>query len=415
MKDLIKKGTGNSRLLKTSLAEGTSWEAALAMLRAGTFPIDLAGINAEGVTEEGTPINKANILPDALVTLMGLTQDDPTIKDALTALQNLAKNANTLAAAALPKSGGTMTGNLVLKGDPTANLQAATKQYVDNSTTPAVLKVLVGSGKAVTATKGSKSYSATAGSDGWATLYPTEFGTYTVSGNNKSTSVYINAIAEFKIALLPALSSCSWDLINAAANEGIADTCFSIGDTKAISVNGVSYTVVIIGFNHDELTAGGTAGITFQLQNCLATTYPMNSSNTNSGGWKSSAMRTSTMATLLNQIESTLRSYIKAVNKKSSAGSQSSTIETTSDKLFLLSEIEIFGSTTYSKSGEGQQYDYYKAGNPKVKTVNGSAYYWWERSPYGSYSTGFCGIGSNGAADYTGASDSYGVSFGFCI
>ena len=32
---------------------------------------------------------------------------------------------------ALPISGGTMTGNLILNGDPTNNLQAATKQYVD--------------------------------------------------------------------------------------------------------------------------------------------------------------------------------------------------------------------------------------------------------------------------------------------
>ena len=32
---------------------------------------------------------------------------------------------------ALPVSGGTMTGNLILNGDPTNNLQAATKQYVD--------------------------------------------------------------------------------------------------------------------------------------------------------------------------------------------------------------------------------------------------------------------------------------------
>lgn len=32
----------------------------------------------------------------------------------------------------LPLSGGTMTGALTLSGDPTANLHAATKQYVDS-------------------------------------------------------------------------------------------------------------------------------------------------------------------------------------------------------------------------------------------------------------------------------------------
>ena len=35
----------------------------------------------------------------------------------------------------LPKSGGTMTGALTLKGEPTAYLHAATKKYVDDSTT----------------------------------------------------------------------------------------------------------------------------------------------------------------------------------------------------------------------------------------------------------------------------------------
>ena len=46
---------------------------------------------------------------------------------------------------------------------------------------------------------------------------------------------------------------------------------------------------------------------------------------------------------------------IREVNQMTSAGSQSATINTTADKLFLLSEIEIFGSVSYSKSGEGTQ------------------------------------------------------------
>ena len=35
----------------------------------------------------------------------------------------------------LPKSGGTLTGALTLKGEPTADLHAATKKYVDDSAT----------------------------------------------------------------------------------------------------------------------------------------------------------------------------------------------------------------------------------------------------------------------------------------
>ena len=81
----------------------------------------------------------------------------------------------------------------------------------------------------------------------------------------------------------------------------------SIGDQVTLSLNGTNYYFDVIGFNHDTLTTStaygaatktGKAGITFQMHDLFATYYPMNSSNTNSGGWKSSNMRTSTMASM---------------------------------------------------------------------------------------------------------------------
>ena len=80
-----------------------------------------------------------------------------------------------------------------------------------------------------------------------------------------------------------------------------------------------------------------------------------------------------------------------------------------------MSEIEIFGSTTYSFAGEGKQYDYYKAGNSKVKNCSGSAYAWWERSPYSGDSISFCFVDSNGGAYGFFAGSSVGVAFGFCF
>lgn len=157
------------------------------------------------------------------------------------------------------------------------------------------------------------------------------------------------------------------------------------------------------------------AGITFQLVDCLKTTYSMNGSNTNVNGWRGSTMRTSTMATLLNQLSSDLKSVLKFVNKVTSVGNNSSGLETTSDKLFLLSEIEVFGATQYSYAGEGKQYEYYTAGNSTIKKVNGSAYYWWERSPRSGTADNFCRVDSYGGASRTGASGIDGVSFGFCV
>ena len=50
-----------------------------------------------------------------------------------------------------------------------------------------------------------------------------------------------------------------------------------------------------------------------------------------------------------------------------------------------------------------------------MKKYNGSANYWWERSPYGGNSTYFCSVYGNGNANYDGASYAYGVAFGFCF
>ena len=51
---------------------------------------------------------------------------------------------------ALPKSGGTMTGALILSGNPTSNMGAATKQYVD-AVQPTTSPSLPPSGTALTA------------------------------------------------------------------------------------------------------------------------------------------------------------------------------------------------------------------------------------------------------------------------
>lgn len=72
MIDSVLKGTGNSRFLKSAVPAGTSWADALAMLQAGTFPVDFNGINTEGFQQVGTPLNKANLLKDATAAQIGL-------------------------------------------------------------------------------------------------------------------------------------------------------------------------------------------------------------------------------------------------------------------------------------------------------------------------------------------------------
>lgn len=256
--------------------------------------------------------------------------------------------------------------------------------------------------------------------------------TISASTTAKSGVTYTNGISSIsaeKISLYAEAISNNASITNETGvvyiDDGANHYKISVGDQVTLALNGTDYAFDIIGFNHDTLTnasaygantATGKAGITFQMHDVFKTVYHMNSTDTNSGGWKSSAMRTSTMATMKGYLPDDWETIIKPVNKASSTGGDSpSGTETVSDNCFLLAEIEIFGSTKHSVSGEGTQYAYYKAGNSKAKNKSGSAYTWWERSPKPGNSTLFCIVSSIGNTSYTNANNGSGVAFGFCI
>ena len=214
----------------------------------------------------------------------------------------------------------------------------------------------------------------------------------------------------------PVFANNTWEQIIAACRNNEVPDTWKVADHKPMTINGVDYQIDIIGKDHDDYSDGsGKAPLTFQLHDCYGEKKSMNSSNTNNGGWTSCAMRSTHLPAILALMPTEVQNGIREVNKMTSAGSQSATINTTADKLFLLSEIEIFGSVSYSNGGEGTQYDYYKAGNSKVKNRNGSANAWWERSPNGRDYVSFCRVGSGGNAYYISVTRANGVAFAFCF
>ena len=283
--------------------------------------------------------------------------------------------------------------------------------------------------KTITVTRaGDGAISAVSGNTAAATV-SVSGNTVTVTGKANGSATITVSVAAGTNHTAPSSKTCAvtvsflddtfanndWSAIIAACQSGSVPDSWVVGNSKTMTINGKDYQIDIIGKNHDTYTAGGTAPLTFQMHDCYGTTYAINSSDTNNGGWKRCAMRSTHLPAILALMPSEVQAGIKEVNKLTSAGRQSSTINTTADKLFLLSEIEIFGSVTYSKSGEGSQYAYYSAGNSKVKNFSGSANAWWERSPRDSNSTSFCYVNSSGSASYDFASYPRGVAFGFCF
>lgn len=213
----------------------------------------------------------------------------------------------------------------------------------------------------------------------------------------------------------PVFANNTWAKIIDACHKNQVPETWVVGNQKAMTINRADYLIDIIGKNHDNYSDGsGKAPLTFQLHDCYGELKNMNSSDTSRGGWTSCAMRSTHLPAILALMPIEVQNGIREVNKRTMTSS-SIFPQTTADKLFPLTEIEIFGSVTYSYKGEGTQYDYYKAGNSKVKTRNGSKANWWGRSPTNNDSEKFCIVSFDGSADVFFASEELGVSFGFCF
>jgi hypothetical protein len=275
-------------------------------------------------------------------------------------------------------------------------------------------------GASVSASKGTTTVSGTADTSGSCTLTLYEPGEWSVSAslNNVTKTQTVNIGTQSMklplIELADAFAANSWETIIAACQSGNVPDSWAVGDSKPMAINGTNYQIDIIGKNHDVYTDGsGTAPLTFQLHDCYSEAKQMYSTDLSGLGWKNTDMRLTYLPAILALMPAEVKNGIHAVNKKTSEGGNSTTIETVSDTLFLLSEVEVFGTNHSSVPGEGIQYDYYKAGNPKIKKREGVDEFWWERS---SASGGmFCRVRDNGQAGASNASSSLGVSFAFCF
>lgn len=226
---------------------------------------------------------------------------------------------------------------------------------------------------------------------------------------------------------------------------------WAVGDKRTIHHNamdatGVSeshkandYAYVIIGIEHDDLVTAingkAKAAITIQTErllyldttteynNSLDTSHEcgyMNSSDMNSGGWEGCERRTWCNNVYKKCLPAYVQSMMKQVKKLTSVGGQSSTIKTSNDYAFLLSEIEIFGNISYSFGGEGTQYQYFKnATANRYKSPRTSNSYvsgiWWERSPCRSANESFCVVNATGNTNIADASQEKSLTLCLCF
>lgn len=252
-------------------------------------------------------------------------------------------------------------------------------------------------------------------------------------------------------------------MVNAYYNDEITlddvKSVWSVGDERDVLISAINNTTTIsethraqtvqfaiADFNHDILTTQinnhTNALVTLTQVNSLMdsdtessiTTGQNNTengyieyNNDNSWSWTYSSRRSWCNYYYYNSLPATLTNIIKPVNKitgsSNSSSLDSSDTYTTSDKIFLFSEVEVFGSITHSaSSSEGTQYEYYKTSSnrckkPKWLSSNSSGGYWWLRSPtikrYTHYEC--CNVTSDGEVGSSPVGNRLGIAPGFCI
>lgn len=214
------------------------------------------------------------------------------------------------------------------------------------------------------------------------------------------------------VSIKAVFSENSWpDIIAAVHNKEVPDT-WKVGDSCNMTINNTTYAIDIIGKNHDDYADGsGKAPLTFQMHTTYATKYKMNGGESNSCGWVNCLVRKWTAFPDMRKVmPAEVVAAMKAVTKKTSAGNASSAIDTTEDTMFLLSEIEVQGTRTFSYAGEGTQYEYYQtAANRKKNRA------WYLRSPRLNETSCFCRTGWSGEADWSVASNEDGIAAAWCF
>ena len=215
-------------------------------------------------------------------------------------------------------------------------------------------------------------------------------------------------------------STDSWATIQKAVQNNNT-SAYNVGDTKKVTINGTDYTVRIA----NKSTAQNCSNTEYSQTACgfvvefvdIITTMKMRDTNTNVGGYPATLVYDYLKNTLYGQLPSDLQAAIKPTRVISGHGSNDSTNFTSTDNLYLLSGVEVFGSDGYdTAAGTTTQLEYYNnSSNSKIKQYNSSDSWWWLRLARSSDKSFFRSVTGHGDLSGSNAYTTSGVAPAFRI
>lgn len=192
----------------------------------------------------------------------------------------------------------------------------------------------------------------------------------------------------------------------------------AIGSTIKLKVNGSARNFIVVHQGKPSSVYDDSCNGTWLLMQDIYENRAWHSSNAND--YANSTIHSYLNSTFLNLFESNIKNAIKQVKLPYRKGSGTSTTVTSgsnglSAKIFLLSATETSFDFGYMPSGEGAELAYFKgcadnsSDSKRVAYLNGSAAFWWLRSPYCGYSSGALCVYSLGDWSRSYCSYSYGI------
>lgn len=180
---------------------------------------------------------------------------------------------------------------------------------------------------------------------GWIYVPSELVSTYKTATNWSSFADQIVSIDEYPKEFVGGTITDTWAQIFAAEANGTYKTKYSIGDTKALNINGACVLMQIAAFDEDDLADNsGKAKITWISVGAVAT-LRMNDTGTTSGGWAECEVRRYVQQVIFQNIENVVRNSIKMVTKISHDAQNNSNINTT-DSVWIPSFYEVTGDSS---------------------------------------------------------------------